>query len=559
MEQKIQETGGSEKDVINPIVVYIIVAVSVLAALYFCRFWSGDLLLFGDEFHGIWNLNKPYTELIKFYDKFGTGVAFLLCQRLCVDMFGPGLFAYRFVAVLGAILSVLIVYPVARRLVGRIPALITTPALAANSMHIFYSHFARAYSLAVFLGLLFVYAVHRALERERPGVLWYVILTISAALLPYVHLTAVIFVAAVAAAGAAVMVINKRSRRHWYWFAGSFAIAAVICLLLYLPAWRPLCDFVGMKYGQGRIAKSGIPDVFALLAGSHVAGYILLVGVAAGAVWFLARRGAGALMPVTAALAPVAGILISRPHGNVYAYARYLLIALPFMLMLTAWLLTELLSLLHLRDKLDSYLSLAAGLLVVVLSFIAGPLGLRHTPDEPFANTYLSMMPLPAFDVPWEQTPAFYKDLAKSNKQVQIIEAPELLSHSVLLYRNYYLQHRKKVTIGLVTRLVGLNPTHLPAGPYVDLSEPDWARRCDADYLVLHRDVAKEIFAYCQFVYNKVWPNMRDQNLRSMMAKHYSIVRPVGSLAKLVERFDAELGEPVYEDKWIVVWKLVSK
>jgi len=559
MEQKRQDTASSEKDVINPLVVYIIAAVSVLAALYFCRFWSSDLLLFGDEFHGIWNLNKPYSELIKLYDEFGTGVAFLLCQRLCVDTFGPGLFAYRLIAVLGAILSVLIIYPVARRLTGRVPALITAPALAANSMHIFYSHFARAYSLAVFLGLLFVYAVYRVLERERPGVLWYVILTVSAALLPYIHLTAVVFVAAVAVAGAAVMVINKRLSRRWYWFAGSFAIAAVICLLLYLPAWRPLYDFVGMKYGQGRIANSGIPDVFALLAGSHVGGCILLVGVAAGTVWFLARRRAPALVLVTAALAPVAGILISRPAGSVYAYARYLLIALPFMLMLTAWLLVELLSLLHLRGKPGSYLSLAAGLLLVVLSFIAGPLGLRHTADGPFANTYLSMMPLPAFDVSWDQTPAFYKDLAKSNEHVQIIEAPELLSASVLLYRNYYLRHRKKVTIGLVTHLVGSKNVNLPVGPYVDLSEPDWAEHCDADYLVLHRDVIKEIFAYWRFVYNRLWPNMRDRNLSSMMAKYYSIIRPAGSLSKLIERFGAELGQPVYEDSRIVVWKLVSK
>lgn len=559
MEQKRQDTASSEKDDINPLVVYIIAAVSVLAALYFCRFWSRDLLLFGDEFHGIWNLNKPYSELIKLYDKFGTGVAFLFCQRLCVDTFGPGLFAYRFVAALGAILSVLIVYPVARRLTGRVPALITAAALAANSMHIFYSHFARAYSLAVFLSLLFVYAVDRVLERERPGVLWYVILTVSAALLGWVHLTAVVFVAAVAVAGAGVMVINKGSRRHWYWFAGSFAIAAVICLLLYLPAWRPLYDFVGMKYGQGRIAESGIPDVFALLAGSHLAGWVFLFSVAVSAIWFLAARGPAALLPVTAAFVPVAGILVTRPAGNVYAYARYLLIALPFMLMLTAWLLVKLLSLLHLRGKLGSYLSPAAGLLLVVLSFVAGPLGLRHTADGPFANTYLSMMPLPAFDVPWDQTPGFYKDLAKSNEQVRIIEAPELLSDSTLLYRNYYLRHRKKVTIGLVTHLVGSENVNLPVGPYIDLSEPDWAERCDADYLVLHRDVVKEIFAYWKFVYNKVWPNMREQNLRSMMAKHYSIVRPVGSLSKLVERFGDELGEPVYEDSLIVVWKLASK
>ena len=92
-----------------------------------------------------------------------------------------------------------------------------------------------------------------------------------------------------------------------------------------------------------------------------------------------------------------------------YAYARYVIAALPFLLMLEASAVYEVFARLTKRPTIATIaaaLSLAAGPVVF------GPLGFRRTPDGPFANCETTMHPLPAFDAPWDERPRFYAQLA---------------------------------------------------------------------------------------------------------------------------------------------------
>jgi len=261
------------------------------------------------------------------------------------------------------------------------------------------------------------------------------------------------------------------------------------------------------------------------------------------------------LVLIAAVFAPVVAAVITRPEGMAYAYARYLLTALPFMLMLMAWLLVEALHATRLPARTADYVALAVGAVLVIVSFLTGPLGLKHTDDGPFANTYLSITPLPSFDVPWDQTPPFYRTLAASTEPVRIIEAPELLSRSVLLYRNYYLQHRKEVMIGFVS----VDPANVPAGPYVSLLDPKSIKNSDADYMILHLDVFPEVASYWQSVYDSVWPKMEKPGIDSLMVRQSKYwIQQIQSLDGLVEDLEVSLGKPVYKDERIVVWELKS-
>ena len=90
-------------------------------------------------------------------------------MRLSTDLFGASLWAIRAPAFLPGVLAVLLCYPVVRRMIGRAPAAGATMLLAGSSFHIFYSHFARAYALAILLVLLLLGAVARALDERQPG------------------------------------------------------------------------------------------------------------------------------------------------------------------------------------------------------------------------------------------------------------------------------------------------------------------------------------------------------------------------------------------------------
>ena len=547
------EVDAPREDNLNPYLVYALVVLTVLVGLCLCLAGRGDVHLFGDEFHSIWNLNRPFSKLIELYDIVGSGVALPMMQRVAVGAFGPGLWAYRFPALLGAIATLLLVYPAAKHLVGQTPAVIALMALSANSIHIFYSRFARSYALMVFLAIALVYSINRAMDADGRRRVWYVIVAISAGLLPFVHLTAAAFVLAVGVATAATMLIEKRARKEWCWLIGGLAVGAVLCVGLHFPARESLRQFIVAQAGQGSLSQVRVLDVLALLAGSRPAGIVSLVGVPVAAILILIKKRVKALVLIAAVVGPAVAVVITRPTGMAYAYARYLFTALPFMLMLMAWLLVEALRATRLPRKLPDYVALIAGAVLVVVSFMTGSLGLKHTNDGPFANTYLRMMPLPAFDVPWDRTPPFYETLAHTTEPIRIIEAPELLSKSVLLYRNYYLQHRKDVMIGFVS----VNPANVPAGPSVSLLDPKSIKNSDADYLILHLDVFPEVASYWQFVYDSVWPTMEDPRIECLMvAQSEYWIQSTQSLASLAEDLQGHLGGPVYKDERIIVWKL---
>ena len=85
-----------------------------------------SLLLFGDEYHSLSLSRSDYGHILTSFDFLGSGVALPLLQRMAMDLFGEGLFGVRLPAVLGGVLGLAAMYPVARNLVGHSAAAIAT-------------------------------------------------------------------------------------------------------------------------------------------------------------------------------------------------------------------------------------------------------------------------------------------------------------------------------------------------------------------------------------------------------------------------------------------------
>lgn len=511
---------------------------------------SGEFLLYGDEFRSLRHVERPYGDLIRFHGIDGSGGALLLLQRAAIDLFGPGLLAFRFPAMLGAIGALLLMYPAGARLVGRTPAAIATLALAVNSAHVFYSRFGRTDALAVFLGLCFVYSLARAMDRRGPRPIWYLATALCAGLLSYAHFSAAAFAAVVALAALTILSFRDGAGRHRLWLVGAVAVAGGLCLLLYLPAWEPLWKFIEFASDRGDPSQIFPVDAVALLAGSRAAALVWLVGAPLAGVWILFRKRGEAVILVAAAFAMSFALLLVQPVGGVYATARSLLVGLPFLTMLLAWAITESVRALGLSRRVSGAAELAAGVLLVAVSFAAGPLGFRHVDDGPFGASYLSLMPLPAFDEPWWGGSAFYPALAEADRPLRIVEAPDLADQTVALYRNYYLQHRQTVVIGALTEEIPIDPE----GLHVPLSLVD---STNADYVILHIDVARELARYWDFVYRDQGHPEKQSGLAVFMAFHEDFrVPPPPPLRGLGQQLRGRWGRPYYQDRDIVVWKL---
>lgn len=513
------------------------------------------LPLHGDEHHTLFAADRPYGEILRTFDLVGSHVPLPLLQRLSLDVFGGGIVPFRLVAIVPGLLLLLLAYPLLRAFVERDAAVLATALLAVHPMAVYYSRFARAYALALLFAFVLAWALKRVLEPGSRGRATWALLMGSAALLCWVHLSALGFVLATAVAGIALAA--RESRAAALRVGGAFAVAGLIALLLYAPVLGQVVSY--FRQNEPEPPPLSWFGVATLLAGGRAAAWVWLGLVPLGAAFAWRERRATVVLAEAALLGPLVLLLGLRPSGMDYAWARYLASALPLLAALCAVALTGLARFAPGRG--EPLALLAAGLCFFQLG--QSPLDLRAPRDGSFSNTYLALQRLPAFDEPWPASPELYRTLAADPAVAYLVEAPSIYTRSVLLYRNYALQHGKRVVIGWT----GEMPRALQRGPYVRLLEiePEGPRGAEGQpgsvvWLVFHRDLRTEVSDYFRFVYEDAWPRRFDAGLESFMRRQETIHG--GNLAEpeLAERVAARLveryGPPDHQDARVYAWRL---
>ena len=266
--------------------------------------------------------------------------------------FGDREIALRAPSAIAGILSVPLLYWVARAWLGK-AALVAALLLAVSPLHLWYSQEARPYAFLMFLGLVAVRFLQRALDspRARGARVGF---AVAAAAAFYVHTVAIAFVAALALS--VLLVVPGRERRSWLVTFTAVAVMALpgVWLLLRIPptvSANPFYIFnpahlaytlwtfaAGYSLGPNLIElrNDGLGSVRrSLVLILPIMGlFITLLALGALRLW-RARRDALPLL-VPWAVIPIAfvvlGSLITTHPYNV----RYTLLALPPTLMLLA-------------------------------------------------------------------------------------------------------------------------------------------------------------------------------------------------------------------------------
>lgn len=539
--------------------VAMLLGLTLLLAAYWRVPEAGRALLFGDELHSLRRIEHGYRFLLTDFSSTGSGMALPLLQRGLADLFGPSHWSFRAPALLSGLALLASLYPLGRKLVRSNAAAIATCLAAGSSMLIYYSHYGRSYAGMAWLSLLLVYALQCIIDSTEPTRLsnrHYAYCAVLVAALPYVHLSSLAFVLAVI--GAALVPLWMESRkREALQVAGAAGAGLVLAFLLHLPAYDSLAAFVSDKTTSAYFGEFGFWDVGALLAGGRGIAMLALPLLLVALARFARARGWRALPLIAACVAPGLALLVTRPFGDAYAYARYAISMLPFAFLAIGWLIDDLLGALQPEAREDPIrrraLGLALGVALAGALFLAGPYGLTRVDDGPHSNTYLSLLPLPAFDTPWSGTPAFYETLAEQPTGLRIIETPALVNRSRHLYRNYYLQHGVETWLGVLPEELAT----LPEGPYVSFDDPSWRQRANADYLILHHRIAEELSDYWRFVYMGQGAEVERPGVAAFMTRHsrFGRVARRGS-AELAESLRQELGDPMYETQRLMVWDL---
>lgn len=512
-----------------------------------------DAALFGDECHTLLSCEESIATILSTFDGVGSHVVLPLVQKLSLALFGDGIVSFRLIALIPGILALFLFYPLARTFVRPTSALLATLALAASPIHVYYSRFARSYALGMLLGFLLAYSLLRVLHREHRTRAAWAAVVVLAAILPYTHLTSAGFVAMLALAA---LWLSRGQPVKVRRTILAFGAAAVIVAALYAPLVAQVRHYFVEAIPEEDKALPrtwlGIP---VLLAGGAIEGVIWIAGIPLGLVLLARSKRDAALLCAAGILGPLAVLVATLPRGMEYAYARYLLNGLPFMLLLVAEGWVWIGSAAWRTSSRGELVALALGVLAIAASTLAGPLGPANRERGPFSNTYLAMRELSAFDEPWPGRSSFYDALAAEDGSTTVVEVPPMLSRAVLLQRNLQLVHGKEVRIGWPEAL----PDALRGGPYVEL---DSLTSEQGDYLIVHRDPRNEVDAYWTHVYRDVWPELRSPIDRGFMQlqKNSYVHNQRWTDPEVVARFAANvrerLGPTTYKDDWVLVWKL---
>jgi hypothetical protein len=245
----------------------------------------------------------------------------------------PDLTALRLVSVIFAIASIPVIAALVARLAGRPTAVVATAVAAASWMTLFHGLYGRMYSLFLCMSALSFLALLVALERggRRRWAFWAVVTMAAIASHPY---------GAVVLAAEILFVALERRRRVFALApaAVAFAIVAVLAAPLWLT-YTTLAERFDVGFTGGGGSKLGSPlDVLSYLTGvlgDFGAGWLpALAAIGALALvglWTLARtRPAAALLAVSVAIVPTAGLMAVRSGGSIGLESRHLIFALPF-------------------------------------------------------------------------------------------------------------------------------------------------------------------------------------------------------------------------------------
>lgn len=515
-------------------------------------------LLYGDEYHASRVAHLEFGEILRTFDAVGTHVPLPLLQRLSELVLGQGLLASRLPALVCGVLALVLIYPLLRPHVGRTAAAVGAAALAANPFHIHYSRFGRAYAIEMLLGIVLVWSAARLRESEWKSVPRALAFIALLGLLPWVHLSSAGLVAGVALAAIGLAWADAGAVRGAWRPALFVTLGALLAGALFLPTWDPLWMYIG-KHAAGTEDRPGSAiAVLQVLGGSRAAAWVIGVGVLAALAWLARTRRSAATWLGGAVLGPVLLVLLRSPHGQEFAYARYLAVGLPLALVLVAWLVVR---------ALGPRVGAAVGLALVAAGHLTGARAPTRAEDGPFDNTQLALARLPAFDLASSQGSAFYASLAADASVTTIVETPALTTRVVLLYRNHRMVHGKRVLMGMEDRDAALDgerrESFVPiddGSPYVLLDDLKRVRE-RAQMLVLHKDVAAEVEAYWDWVYTEAVPVLHPAGAPELMRPLADAVLPLRyQQPKLVTRLEARLrkrlGEPIHDDPYVLVWDL---
>jgi len=508
-----------------------------------------DQLLLSDEWHA------PHAaaltsarELLTLVTFGATSIPMNVYTRLLLD--GPGWseLGLRLPSLAAGLASLLLFPLLARDLLRPRATVLFAYLVALSPFLVFYTRYARPYSLVVLLAFASLVACHRwarsgktrdAVVFAGSGVLagWLHVPEVRSIFLPLLPLL-------VLRLGARSGPERSRVRPSVGTLLLVGLVAAGLFALLLLPGFLDASQSLTPVIGRARPDATTLLGVIELVSGTArpVACGAFLAFAVLGFVIQARRHRLWALLLLVVTAGGFLMVLLARPFDShiPIVFARYVIVVLPLAMMAVASGIDGVLAWAESRSPLSSTAtraiagSAAAGMLAVL--FWLGPLPRIYAGRNDFtnhkafqasygplgvANPYTRGFASLIADGGARTTPAFYDRLAAEPGCAAVVEYPLPIGDLYSPYFLYQARHQRRVLGGYlrapsrsaadtrpgivhaewaIDQVLGQirDPAKLRFRNLVDLGDPAAMRACGACYLVVHTDLAAELDGACR-------------------------------------------------------------
>ncbi len=318
---------------------YLALAAIVIAGAWLRLTGLSRQSLWFDEVDVVVRAQRPFDQVLRTFVAAGeNGPLYNVMLAVWVRLAGISEIAVRFPSAVAGIVTIPLLYLLARRVAGSRAGLLAAGLLAISPYHLWYSQEAKMYTIVVLLAVLSSLFLVEALARNRAA--WWLAYVVATSLMFYTHVATVLVF--VAQSGYVLL-----TRKAWRGRERGWLLSAAALTLPYLPialwaarvigggvaTWQPdvgLWDAIrilGIKLAVNRsttdVERTGAL-IYALLA---CGGIVAMWRVRRPQRWWLLL---GALVAV-----PIVGLWLVSLRQSVFS-DRYAIVALPAYLTLVA-------------------------------------------------------------------------------------------------------------------------------------------------------------------------------------------------------------------------------
>jgi hypothetical protein len=503
-------------------------------------------IVFGDEVHAIYQLLEgSYARIFATLHEHDHCIPLTLLLKAIGAGVGLDEVTTRLPSLVAGVGLILIAPLLARPLLDRRAAFLFAGLLAISPELVYFSRYARPYSIATLFVVMAVLAMLRWLDTGRrsfavlyaaSGVaaIWFHLLAAPAVLSP---LALAVLAARRAREG------EEDERRMRTLLLTGLGLAGGLVLLLAIPFWNGL-DVLVDKAGQttptwhtARAVLTSIPGTVqkATSPGRHLT-WPFWAAVAAGAAILLRRSRLAALTLLATSLVQVAAVVILAPSLSHFydTFLRYVAWLVPFCLLFLAVALSAAVKPLERLGpgRLGGLAATALGAGVVALLFELGTWRCSYATQGNWAIKKALLAACTWGRAPGDWSyPAVYDRLAAQPGRFTLVETP-WFDWWEDRYHWYQKVHGKDTLIGFAAPVDGVYtvPHFHPARPalrfrrFVDLLDAPGLQRRGVRYVLFHKNLAREM---------RYTTDMFDARLD---------VQPT------IDLYRTRYGEPVFED-----------